>query len=408
MSPVGGASWASLRRLLPRPWGGLPRGSTRFAHSPTHRLRFNGPERAGPGAGSGGHHAVAGESKRRARLTLGGTEVLWILALVLIGAAGGYLLSYQARHFSSTFSKVEADKRSLLEAGRQMEAQLRTLESERGTLSQSTQTLAVDRDNLLAQTKRLMDSAAERDAVATLHERVLKRTAEENRALKERFMPLEEEFAALQEHHDTLRREFEVLEQQLYAAQQHGAEKRLKEELEQERKKREEDLAALRQTRGRIKELETVQVKVRTELSKTQERFGALQERYTGILSDNRSLAVRAKKVPTEVTTLAREHERLVKDLADTHYNMGVIFAKNQEYVRAAKEFEMVVELRPDDADAHYNLGLIYAEHIPDRNKAMGFFRRYLDINPGASDATWVRQYIASWKAWAANESLEP
>jgi len=344
----------------------------------------------------------------RRRWTLAGQVIFWVVALVLVGAAGGYLLSHQARGFSATFNKVEADKRALLDASRQMETQLRTLESERGTLSQSTQTLAVDRDNLLAQAKRLMENAAERDAVEELHEQVLKHTTEEYRALKERFMPLEDEFAALQEHHETLRREYEVLERELYNAQQQGTEKRLKGELEQERKKREGDLAALRQTRGRIKELEVDQAKVRTEISKAQERFGALQERYTGILSENKSLAVRAKKVPTEVTTLAREHERLVKDLADTHYNMGVIFAKNEEYARAAKEFEMVVELKPDDADAHYNLGLIYAEHIPDRNKAMDFFRRYLDINPGASDATWVRQYIASWKAWEGNESLEP
>ena len=344
----------------------------------------------------------------RRRWALAGQVIFWIVALVFVGAAGGYLLSHQARRFSATFAKVEADKRTLLDASRQMETQLRTLESERGTLSQSTQTLAVDRDNLLAQTKRLMDNAAERDAVAQLHERILKRTAEENRALKERLMPLEDEFAALQEHHDALRHEYETLEQQLYSAQQRGEEKRLKGELEQERKKREEDLAALRQTRTRIKELEVAQAKARAELSKVQARFGALQDQYTGILSQNKSLAVRAKKVPTEVTTLAREHERLVKDLADTHYNMGVIFAKSEDYARAAKEFEMVVQLKPDDADAHYNLGLIYAEHIPDRNKAMDFFRRYLDINPGAKDATWVRQYIASWRAWDANDSLEP
>ena len=325
-----------------------------------------------------------------------------------MGALGGYLLSHQAQRFSKTYRQVETDKQALLEAGRQMEAQLKTLESERGTLSESTHTLTVDRDNLLAQTKRLMDTASERDAVAQLHEQVLKNTAEENRALKERLMPLQEEFATLEEHHDALRREYEVMERELYNAQQHGEEKRLKGDLQQERKKREQDLAALRQTRNRIKDLEVGQAKVRMELSKLQQRFDGLQDKYTGLMSENKSLAVRAKKVPGEVTTLAREHERLVKDLADTHYNMGVVFAKNQDYARAAKEFEMVVELKPDDADAHYNLGLIYAEHLPDRTKALESFRRYLEANPGAKDATWVKQYIASWRAWEANDLLTP
>lgn len=344
----------------------------------------------------------------RPRLALEGKVILWVLALLLMGAAAGSLLSHQARRFSKTHQRVEADKQALLEAGRQMETQLKALESERGTLDQSAHTLTVDRDNLLAQTKRLMDTASERDAVAQLHERILKRTAEENRALKERLLPLQEEFAALQEHHEVLRHEYETMERELYNAQQRGEEKRLKGDLEQERKKREQDLAALRQTRSRIKELEVTQAKVRMELSKLQQRFGGLQDKYTGLLSENKSLGVRATKVPKEVTTLAREHERLVKDLTDTHYNMGVIFAKNEEYARAAKEFEMVVELKPDDADAHYNLGLIYAEHLPDRGKALDSFRRYLEANPGAKDATWVRQYIASWRAWEGQDSLEP
>ena len=40
--------------------------------------------------------------------------------------------------------------------------------------------------------------------------------------------------------------------------------------------------------------------------------------------------------------------------------------------------------------------------------KALASFRRYLDIEPSAKDASWVRQYIASWRAWEANSSLEP
>ena len=108
------------------------------------------------------------------------------------------------------------------------------------------------------------------------------------------------------------------------------------------------------------------------------------------------------------MTSLASDHERLVKDLADTHYNMGAMFAKDQVYPRAVKEFEQVVQIKLEDADAHYNLGLIYSEHLPDRSKALEAFRRYLEIDPGAKAANWVRQYIASWRASEANSSLEP
>jgi chromosome segregation ATPase len=337
-----------------------------------------------------------------------GAIVLWVLALMVVGAGAGYMLTRQAQRFSQRVAVIEADKQALLEEGRKMQSSLKELETERGTLTQSAHTLTIDRDNLLAQAEKLLKTASERDASAKLHEQVLKRTAEENLALKEKLMPLEDEFASLQEHHEHLRKEYETLERELYEAKNQGQQKQLQGDLETERMKREADLDALRKTRQHIRELELAQVKTRVELSKVQERLGALQDKYTAILSENKSLAVRAKKVPAEVATLAHEHERLVKDLADTHYNMGVIFAKDEEYARAAKEFEMVVQLKPDDADAHYNLGLIYAEHIPDRGRAMEFFRKYLDINPGAKDASWVRQYIASWRAWDAHESLEP
>jgi Flp pilus assembly protein TadD len=104
---------------------------------------------------------------------------------------------------------------------------------------------------------------------------------------------------------------------------------------------------------------------------------------------------------------MAREHERLLREVADTHYNMGALFSAKNDYSRAAKEFQKVVELKPDDGDAYYNLGVIYAEHLPDRDKATVFFRKYLQLNPHAKDASWVKQYIASWRAWEAKERLE-
>ena len=114
-----------------------------------------------------------------------------------------------------------------------------------------------------------------------------------------------------------------------------------------------------------------------------------------------------SKNVPSDVARLAQQHERLVRETADMHYNMGVLFSKNKQYYQAVAEFRKVIELRPDDADAHYNLGVIYAEDLPDREKAVAHFRRYLEISPRAHDASWVKQYIASWQAWEAKERLE-
>ncbi len=88
------------------------------------------------------------------------------------------------------------------------------------------------------------------------------------------------------------------------------------------------------------------------------------------------------------------------------HYNLGVILSRQKDYRRAAVEFRKVIELRPDDADAHYNLGVIYAEHVPNRSKALAYFRKYLALNPRSQDASWVKQYIATWQAWEGKERL--
>ena len=111
--------------------------------------------------------------------------------------------------------------------------------------------------------------------------------------------------------------------------------------------------------------------------------------------------------IPSDVSQLAREHQRLLKESADMHYNLGVLFSQQKEFQRAEIEFRKTIELRPDDADAHYNLGVIYAEHVPNKEKAMANFRRYLQLTPRASDASWVKQYIASQQAWEAKEFLE-
>ncbi|HQP10000.1 MAG TPA: tetratricopeptide repeat protein, partial [Candidatus Omnitrophota bacterium] len=78
----------------------------------------------------------------------------------------------------------------------------------------------------------------------------------------------------------------------------------------------------------------------------------------------------------------------------------GVSNIKNKEYKRAIKEFEKVLELKPDDAYANYNLGYIYAEHLVDREKAIEHFKKYLTYAPNEKDANWVRKYVLTWQTW--------
>lgn len=336
-----------------------------------------------------------------------GKALLWILALIAISSGATIVLLQQAKRFSTTYAKAEADKSQLVASARTLTAQIRSQQEQLAQQEQAATMMTTDRDSLLALIKQLREEQEELASVAGLHERVLKRTAQENRTLKERLLPMERDHADLQEAHAALRAERTALQRELDELTSQPLEKKLKAQLDKAQKQHAHTAESLAKAQQRIQALQSAEAKVKAELPKLQQRLDALQEKYTKIISENKTLAFKATHVPKDVTTLAREHQRMLRDLADTHYNLGVLFAKKEDFVRAVKEFQQVVELRPDDPDAHYNLGLIYAEHLPDRGKAMRYFGRYLEINPRASDASWVKSYIASWKAWEAEDRLE-
>lgn len=89
-----------------------------------------------------------------------------------------------------------------------------------------------------------------------------------------------------------------------------------------------------------------------------------------------------------------KELERLKREVADTHYNLGVTFQEANKWERAIIEYERVLEVKPDDADAHFNLALIYETVKNDRDKALYHYEKYLGANPGAEDASKVKRYI--------------
>ena len=336
-----------------------------------------------------------------------GKVIVWILALILVGGGAAAALLHQAKQFSAAYAKQETQQTKLVASAKELEAQVHVLNEQLNEEQQAVRTLNAERDGYLEQVKQARDEQQGMEAVTSLHERVLKRTAQENRTLKERLLPLEHDYADLKDAHAALVLERTTLRKELNERANTPIEQKLKGELSKERSQTLDQAKALDQAKKELAAAKADEKKLRDELPKLEQKLGSLQDKYTKIMSENKTLAFKATHVPKEVTTLAREHERLLQDMADTHYNLGIVFAKKEDFVRAVKEFQKVIELRPADSDAHYNLGLIYAEHLPDRDKAMEYFARYLQINPKANDAGWVRQYIASWKAWDAKDNLE-
>jgi tetratricopeptide (TPR) repeat protein len=92
--------------------------------------------------------------------------------------------------------------------------------------------------------------------------------------------------------------------------------------------------------------------------------------------------------------------DRLLKENAILHYNLGVFYTQKQEYDSALAEFQKVLELNPNDPATHYNLGVIYAEFLNNKPKAMMHFKRYLASSPKDKDAERAKKYLLTWEKW--------
>jgi tetratricopeptide (TPR) repeat protein len=139
------------------------------------------------------------------------------------------------------------------------------------------------------------------------------------------------------------------------------------------------------------------------ELQKRIQYVTDLEARQKQLLKENaenrEKLEVMKAKFKDAVPGLAKSgriSQKMMRENADMHYNLGTIFLQNKQYKEAIKEYERVLELRPSDSETHYNLGVLYDDFLKDREKALYHYQKYLTINPKAPDAKKVETYILS------------
>ncbi len=98
--------------------------------------------------------------------------------------------------------------------------------------------------------------------------------------------------------------------------------------------------------------------------------------------------------VVSKVSELNNENDRLKKDSAKVHYNMGNVFFQQGDYQKAAWEYSQAVEIMPFDAASHYNLAFVSGEYLSDQKTALKHYQQYLYLNPSADDAAFVKDKI--------------
>jgi tetratricopeptide (TPR) repeat protein len=92
--------------------------------------------------------------------------------------------------------------------------------------------------------------------------------------------------------------------------------------------------------------------------------------------------------------------------------NEGNSFSQQSRHEEAKESYQAALVLDDTMAIAHLNLGIIYAYHLPDPNKAIEHWQRYLDLEPGAEDRAQieaaigqlVRQQIAAQQDTGQNQ----
>ena len=123
------------------------------------------------------------------------------------------------------------------------------------------------------------------------------------------------------------------------------------------------------------------------ETDRAVETYGALASRdegdawhYVGLsgqqlLGDDLNAAVES----------ARRAVELASDMAEAHYQLGLVLAKREEWASAAAEFDKVTELNPSNAYAYYYGGLMhYRANRPDQMAI--HFDRFLKLAPDAPE----------------------
>ncbi len=78
------------------------------------------------------------------------------------------------------------------------------------------------------------------------------------------------------------------------------------------------------------------------------------------------------------------------------HLNLGNAYSVIKKYAEAKSAYDQALALEPDLALAHYNLGIIYRYNLPDVSKAIEHWQRYLELEPGASDAKQIQAEIGN------------
>jgi tetratricopeptide (TPR) repeat protein len=279
-----------------------------------------------------------------------------------------------------------------------------TLKSTNAQLLKDNDAIKVDRENLMAQIKTLLQERSKASELAVSLEKAnndLSALAKEKNDLQDKNLSQQDEVSRLRTAQKDMIAKWDTLKTDCDKSvttlkikdlnKKVGDLQKDKTALQNSAKRKESEFDQLRQQKTKL-DLDNVSLK---------SELNDYKKSLADAVQKNKRMWEQVQNTPKKVTELARQNRLLIAETAQMHYNLGTFYTKNKQYDRAAIEFEKVIEIDPNNAYAQFNLGYIYAEYLVNRQKASKHFRLYLGLAKGDDrDVDWVKKYLLTWEAY--------
>lgn len=329
-------------------------------------------------------------------LTIAGTSLIYILLKQKGGQtkalSGGNAQKLQQDYddLRKKFNELETDRNNVLSQTRtllQEKAQWQGVQEQLENLKKTNKAFAAQKEKLLSENQRLKAEAAEIlqsfEGLKQSYQDLLAKQEEaqkENAQLRDlltkqvqatpEYQLLDREAKRLREENEKLGQTINLMEGKLRLA------------LDRIKKDQEREISMLRQVRGQKQMLDEVRAQNEA-LTKTNQELNGL-----------------IKQAPGRIKDMAAQNRSLLKETAEMHYNMGVFFTQNKQFPQAEREYVRALDFDPNNLKVHYNLGYLYAEDLDRHDKAMFHLEKYLQIDPNSKESESIRSYIATRQTW--------
>jgi len=358
-------------------------------------------------------------------------KVAILIGLFVILCAGSATVTYYL--FARNITKEKEQQVQIIFQEKEKISNMnKSLEEKLDKLSADYEKIYKDRENIIEQSRRIIQ---EKNALLNVKADFEKITAEKEKLLKEKeelTQQLDSIIKETKQAQNKYEQELTSAKRQIRTYQDEITEKnKINEELinktgirkleasiqalESDNKALDKQLKEIsierdnsnKQLELNKKEYEKEKLTLQNRYNNLNKKYIDLTKKYQKLVQEQRLLNKKLAEFPSKIVSLANENKKLIKETADMHFNLGLFYFGAQEYKRALPEFERGIKINPQDAEAYYHAGYIYAEHLMNRNKAIEYFNKYLQLSPRGTHSAWVEQYILSWRIWDNKENIE-